>query len=256
MVLCSQDTKFCLILVYEQNNFKILQYNFVFLAQIFLMKLFVYFFLLFGLMLSCSKKEIKNNKKEQPVEKKEINSIANFKPTPLNHEAKKMVSDWIEYQNIVEFLPNYYKTTTKKALFDSQRLAELSEQLKDSIRIKKLNTPSFRARLHVLYNESFRLADMDSIPSITNTEIILETKNIVNAFDAINSKINMLVSQEILENNLKEFDSILNKKDSVKNNFKPIPNKKRKRNFKKRKRKHIKPLLLTKPKLKPRDEQK
>ncbi len=219
------------------------------------MKLFVYSFLLFIFIQSCSKKDVNNNEKKQQVEKKEINSITNFKPTSLNRQAKTMVADWIEYQNIAEFIPNYYKTTTEKALFDSQRLAELSQQLKDSIRIKKLDIPSFRARLHVLYNESFRLADMDSIPSITNKEIVSETKKIINAFDAINSKINMLVSQEILENNLKEFDSILNKKDSVKNNLKSIPNKKIQRNFKKRKRKSIKPIFMN-SKLKPADEQK
>ncbi len=217
------------------------------------MRLLVYFFILLVLLQSCSKKGVREKEKE--IEKKKINSITNFKPIPLNSQAKIMVADWIEYQNIAEFIPNYYKTTTKDALFDSQRLAELSQQLKDSIRIKKLDIPSFRARLHVLYNESFRLADMDSIPSITNEEIVSETKNIINAFDAINSKINMLVSQEILENNLKEFDSILNKKDSLKSNSKPTQNKKINPNFKKRKRKSIKPIFIN-SKLNSIDEQK
>jgi len=83
---------------------------------------------------------------------------------------------------------------------------------------------------------------MDSIKSITKPEIALQTKNIVNAFDAINSKINMLVSQDLLEENLKEFDSILNKNDSTKKEFKPfiLPSKSK---TKKRSIKRISPLI-------------
>jgi hypothetical protein len=148
--------------------------------------------------------------------------IKTLHPVKLNLQAKKIVSDWDEYQNISEFIPNFYHTDTKQSLFDSQRILELSQQLKDSIRIEKFDIPSFRARLHVLYNESLRLADMDSIKSISQSEVVLQTNNIVNAFDAINSKINMLVSQEYLEENLKEFDSVLNKNDSTKKEFKPF----------------------------------
>ena len=166
---------------------------------------------------SCSKNnaKVKSKKFEEATVIKETTSILNSKPTLLNSNSKKVINNWAEYQNIIEFLPNYYKTTTKQALFNSQRLAELSQQLKDSIRVEKLDIPSFRARLNVLYTIAFRLADMDSIPSITDKEVINETKNIVNAFDAINIKINMLVSQGLLEDNLREFDSVLNRKDSV-----------------------------------------
>ena len=172
--------------------------------------------------------------------------IKTILPVRLNTQAKKVVSDWTEYQNISEFIPNFYKTDTKQALFDSQRILELSQQLKDSIRVEKFDIPAFRARLHVLYNESLRLADMDSIKSITKKEVVLQTNNIVNAFDAINSKINMLVSQENLEENLKEFDSILNKQDSTKKEFKPFL----KPQFKNKKgiRKRINPLKVRRSK--------
>jgi hypothetical protein len=187
--------------------------------------------------LSC-KSDVKVGKKQVSTQLKDTTlvQITNISPVSLNSFAKKEVSNWIEYQNISEFIPNFYKTDTKQALFDSQRIMELSQQLKDSIRIEKFDIPSFRARLHVLYNESLRLADMDSIKSITQAEVVLQTKNIVNAFDAVNSKINMLVSQENLEENLKEFDSILNKKDSTKKEFKPFikPISKRKRGVRKR----------------------
>ena len=192
-------------------------------------------------IISCNSKQEVNI--DNDIEQKQdttLFSVKTIKPIPLNLQAKKTVSEWNEYQNIQEFIPNFYKTDTKQALFDSQRILELSKQLKDSIRIDKFNIPSFRARLHVLYNESLRLADMDSIKSITQKEVVAQTKNIVQAFDAVNSKINMLVSQENLEENLKEFDSILNKKDSTKKEFKPFLKKTNKN--KKRRIKRIIPL--------------
>ncbi len=202
------------------------------------MKVFICFLFFSVFFISC-KKEVKaiDTNTDFVVDTTKI-KIKTIKPIVLNPQAKKEVSSWIEYQNINEFIPNFYQTDSKQALFDSQRILELSKQLQDSIRVDKLNTPSFRARLHVLYNESFRLADMDSIKSITPNEVALQTKNIVNAFDAINSKLNMLVSQDKLEENLKEFDSVLNKSDTSKKVFKPFL----KKDFKKGKPKRINPL--------------
>lgn len=199
--------------------------------------------LLIGLFtVSCNKEVLST--KQLPEKVKNDTTILKIKthlPVQLNAQAKEEMSNWLEYQNLSEFIPNLYKTDTKQALFDSQRILELSKQLKDSIRIKKMDIPSFRARLHVLYNESLRLADMDSIKSITPEEVVLQTKNIVNAYDAINSKINMLISQERLEENLKEFDSIINKQDSTKKDFKPFL--KPKKQKEKRKIKRLNPLL-------------
>ena len=151
----------------------------------------------------------------------------------LNTEAKKIVEDWQEYQNIAEFIPKYYNTTTKEALFNSQRLAELTQQLKDSIRIKRFDEPSFRIRLNILNNEALRLADMDSINNITNVEIIKENKNIVNAFEAIKAKINSVIKKELLEKDLEEFDYLFEVKDTVLE----IPNLKNQKSKVKQKRK-------------------
>lgn len=212
------------------------------------MRIVIFYLLVLLLVVSCNSNEnIQKNvsvKSELDTTALKINTIP---PVKLNKHAKKMVQDWTEYQNITEFIPNLYHTDSKQALFDSQRIAELSQQLKDSIRIEKLDIPSFRARLHVLYNESLRLADMDSIKNISQSEVVMQTSNIVNAFDAINSKINMLVSQENLEENLKEFDSILNKQDSTKKEF--IPFLKPKKKHGKRVIKGIQPIKKRRSKL-------
>ncbi len=175
------------------------------------------FYCLFLILISCKKEKINIaiNQEITPKEKSDEKINSKQSIIRLNSNAKRTVEDWQEYQNIAEFIPKYYKTTTKEALFNSQRLAELTQQLKDTIRVDKFDVPSFRIRLNVLNNEALRLADMDSINSITNQEIIRESKNIVNAFEAIKAKINTIVNKEKLENDLKEFDYLFENKDTI-----------------------------------------
>lgn len=169
------------------------------------------------MFISCEKEKIKNTiVKELPIQEKSDEEITS-KQTKirLNRIAKQTVENWDEYQNMAVFIPKYYKTTTKEALFNSQRLAELAQQLKDTIRVTKFDLPSFRIRLNVLHNEAVRLADMDSISNITTKEIITENKNIVNAFEAIKAKINSMVKKEKLDQDLEEFDHLFEINDSL-----------------------------------------
>jgi hypothetical protein len=184
-------------------------------------------FIFFGLIIiffSCKNedKELLVTQNESEINKSIENFISKNNKIQLSGEAKKIVNQWQEYQNVAEFIPKFYKINTEEALFNSQHLAILTQQLKDSIRIKKFNKPSFRIRLNVLHNEAMRLADMDSINSITNREIIVENKNIINAFEAIKTKINSMVKKEILESDLDEFDYLF-RIDSVDNKDLTIP---------------------------------
>ncbi len=207
---------------------------------------FHFLFLITVLLLisSCKKEKNAINLKvetQNTEEQVEVQINSKIKVTSLSSEAKKTVETWTEYQNIADFIPQYYKTTTKESLFNSQRLAELTQQLKDTIRIEKFDIPSFRIRLNVLNTIALRLADMDSIPSITNKEIIQENTNITNAFSAVNDKINFIINKEQLELDLKEFDIIFESKDPSKE----IENKSLKsfkKNNVKRVKKRIQPL--------------
>jgi hypothetical protein len=168
--------------------------------------------------------EIKLPSKQVNIQKRKIK---------LNTDAEKVVGNWKEYVAVAEFIPKFYKSTTTEILSNSQQLLVLSRQLKDSIRVKKFDKHSFRIRLNVFYNETMRLADMDSIPNITQKEIIQENNNIAQAFSAINAKINAMVNKEKLETDLKEFDSVFKFKDSIEENenkttIKKNPNEKRK----------------------------
>ena len=216
-------------------------------------KIVLIFFAVF--IVSCSKDTITEtvqSSDNQEVIKKNIDESFTVTATKvtLHSEAKKIVEDWQEYQSVADFIPKFYKTSTKEVLINSNQFYELTSHLKDSIRIKMFKTPSVKIRLNVLNNEALRLFDMDSIPSITNKEVIHETKNIINAFNALNIKINNEVNKNLITKDLAGFNHLFEKEeDSL--NIKPINiNTKKLKATKRRKllgRKRIKPLKFSKP---------
>jgi len=161
----------------------------------------------------------------------------------LNPMSLQEVDNWVEYQNINEFVKKFYKTSTKEVLFNSNQLTIYAQQLKDSIRNDKFKIPSLKIRLNVLHNETLRLADMDSIPSITNKEIIQKNKDILGAFNAVNMGINTLIEKGVLLDDLSEFDHVfkMNKEDSIAKSEKKLK-KKNENRIKKRRKRRIQPL--------------
>jgi len=156
-------------------------------------------------ILSCKDLE---SKKESDSEK--ITIPANHKKTRNNYvdlspKSKKLTENWKEYQNIEEYIQQYKDISITNSLLNAQHLSELTQQLKDSIRIEKLNIPPVKIRLNVLHNEALRLADMATIKQITEEEVIRENTNILRAYSALNIKINNMVSQEGLNNEVKAF---------------------------------------------------
>ena len=169
----------------------------------------IIFLSLFSICLSSC-----NNKKQQELEtqtqkivkpdnKKSINGIGET----LTPEAKKLVQDWNEYLTIDQILNDFYSITTDDALLKAKSLSERAKELKDSIRIRAFERPDIKIRLNVFYNNTLRLADMENISSIETQEIKSEITNILNAFSAINSKINNLTNQQYLEKELTDFEN-------------------------------------------------
>lgn len=162
--------------------------------------------LLFIYLSSCTnkKQQVLESQTKQVVKtdnKKSTNSIGET----LTPEAKKLVEDWNEYITIDELLSDYYSITTDDALLNAKSLSERAQELKDSIRIPAFDRPDIKIRLNVLYNHTLRLADMDNISSIEIQEVKTEISNILDAFSAINSKINNLTNQQYLEKQLLDF---------------------------------------------------
>ena len=181
------------------------------------------FLILSILILSCNKSASKkNNEIEQDSlinnSTKIIHHIAK-----LNSKAKDLVANWDEYQNIDELLIQYQNISTNLALLNAKELSVLANHLKDSIRVENLKIPSVKIRLNVLHNETLRLADMASIPRIKEEQVIEEKNNILNAYSALNLKINNIVNKEYLNEEVNSFvdevlmlNDSLNKKDTLK----------------------------------------
>ncbi len=132
----------------------------------------------------------------------DVNRIENRIGETLIPEARVALDNWKEYQEVDKLLLKYYSITTLEALADAKELSELVKFMKDSIRIEKLQKPNIIARINVLQNETLRLADMATIPSISKEEVKEEVGNIVSIYSAINSKINTIYQAESLQNAL------------------------------------------------------
>ena len=171
---------------------------------------------LIALFISCTKTiSRKNNEISRDSLIGNTNKVK-LQIAKLNSKAIKLVETWDEYQNIDELLKQYQNINSNLALLNAKELSVLAKQLKDSIRVEILKIPSVKIRLNVLHNETLRLADMNTIPSITEEEVVEENSNILNAYSALNLKINNIVNQENLNEELSSFiDEVLQLNDTL-----------------------------------------
>jgi len=173
-------------------------------------KTFVRFFILILIFTSCT------NKEQKAEEENAASSVSNSmlkseKPIiRLNSKSQELIATWPEYQKFDVLINQYQEISMSEALLNSVELSELARQLRDSIRIEKLDIPEVKIRLNVLYSETLRLADMSTIPTITETLVAEENKNVIEAYSALNLKINNMNSQDELNDEISKFvDEIL-----------------------------------------------
>lgn len=154
------------------------------------------------LLASCNNTQKINKTIDVKDSIEDSNRIINTVNVTLISSAKKDLDDWQEYTNLDDFFIKYYNISHYEALENAKELSGLVKNLKDSLRIDKLNKKNVVARINVLENEALRLADMATIPSITNNEVKIEVDKIVELFDALNSKINTIYRAEELQKSL------------------------------------------------------
>ena len=173
-------------------------------------KIIIFYFMLVLILISCKNKE-KSDQVKASFNQERLNIIKSDKPIiPLNTKAEDLVKTWAEYQNFEELVNQYQEITVSEALLNSVELSVLAQQLKDSIRVEKLNIPEVKIRLNVLYSETLRLADMSSIPTITEESVKQENNNMIEAFSALNLKINNMNLQDALNSEISKFvDEVL-----------------------------------------------
>lgn len=170
------------------------------------------------LLYSCKKNE---QKAEESAINKPIRSSMIKAENPivqLNSASKELTDSWPEYQRFDDLIGQYEEISMNEALLNSVELSVLAQQLKDSIRVEKLNIPEVKIRLNVLYTETLRLADMSTIPTITEKLVAEENSNMIDAYSALNLKINNMNQREKLNSEISDFiDEVLleEKNDSL-----------------------------------------
>jgi hypothetical protein len=152
---------------------------------------------------SCNKiKDVQEVSEKADSLKLDANRIENRIGETLIPEAKVVLDNWKEYQLVDEMLLKYYSISTLEALSNADELSRLVKMMKDSVKIENLKKPNIIARINVLENETLRLADMATIPSISKEEVKEEVSNILAIYSAMNSKINTIYQSESIQNML------------------------------------------------------
>jgi len=186
----------------------------------------IYIFLFLSLMISCkpSKNKMENtNKSIDSLEQQDVN-ISSIGVT-LSPKAKQETETWLEYQMIQSKINGYNKTTKSQALLNAMELAELVQNASDTIEVKKLDRPDVKIRFNVLRNYALRLDDMSTIPSITEEEVMQEVANVLDAFSALNEKINTIYKIEEYEKELNVVDDTKRISKPTISDFKTAPKK-------------------------------
>ena len=156
-------------------------------------------FLTIVLLFSCDKKQA-NSKQEQDAVKPLLSVINEYSSIiKIDTAFSKNIEEWEELKTVGEFLSRFKKVSPNEILSNALELKELVKSLTDSIHPQLFNTGSFNARVNILYNESLRLADMTTIPSINAEEVNYQAEKIIGAFSAVNSKVNSILSKKRFE---------------------------------------------------------
>lgn len=122
----------------------------------------------------------------------------------LEKKASQKIDNWLEYETLKNFLKQYDSISPNEALNNSKELNDLVRSVRDSVKPEFLKSKAFDARINLLHNETLRLYDMSSIPAIKSEEVSGQVDKLLDAFSAINSKINTLVLQADLDSQVSD----------------------------------------------------
>lgn len=115
---------------------------------------------------------------------------------------KKEIENWEELNSLNSFLLKFQNTSPNEALSNALELKGLVKSLKDSLKPKEFDTPSFNTRVNILNNETLRLADLTFIPAITPEEVNKQVDKVLLSFSALKEKINTFFTQKKYESEI------------------------------------------------------
>ena len=114
----------------------------------------------------------------------------------------KDIEDWEELKAVDNFLSRFKKASPNEILSNALELKELVQSLKNGIKPPLFENASFNTRVNILQNETLRLSDMTFIPAIKPEEVTMQTDKIMNAFSAVNSKVNSILLKKGFEDDI------------------------------------------------------
>ena len=161
------------------------------------MKHIIYIFLV-AILFSCGNKKKDNQTTFHP--KPELSKA--IEHTHLENVAavnQKEIETWQDLKTATTFIKKFEKVSPNEAMSNALELRDLVASLKDNEIPEIFDTPSFHARVNVLYNETLRLADITLIPAITSKEVNDQINKTIAAFSSVNSKINIVLSKKRFE---------------------------------------------------------
>ena len=158
------------------------------------------YYALLSILILCFCSTKKQETEKLPVKKAKLSiALAHTTPIKIEESFLEYVENWKEYKLVEEFARKFHKTSPNEALSNALEMKSLVTNLKDSIKPTIFNSPSFNARINVLFSEAERLADITFIPAIKTTEINEQVEKTLDAFSALNAKINTVLSQKKFE---------------------------------------------------------
>ncbi|MDC9722668.1 MAG: hypothetical protein PSN34_07825 [Urechidicola sp.] len=147
--------------------------------------------IIFITIISC-KPDVENTIEEPETislqEKATISSIG----ITLSPKSNEEVATWEKYQLIETKMQRYQSITKSEAMQNSEELSLLIEDASDTIDVKILDRPDVKMRFNVMYNHALRLNDMLTITNITEDEVMAEVTRLLDAYSALNDKINVV----------------------------------------------------------------
>lgn len=162
---------------------------------------YCWLFIILVFLFSCDK----NQDQAKPDEK--VNSLFSVVKEHLSVKPVKPIyaaeiEDWEELKAVDNFLGRFKKVSANEILSNALELKGLAKNLKDKKKPNLFNIASCKARINIFYNETLRLADMTTIPAITATEVHQQTEKIIDAFSAVNAKVNTMFSKKRFEDEI------------------------------------------------------
>lgn len=165
---------------------------------------YLYSFLVLILLISSSCNSKKTEVNQSAIDSLTVGAsrITNTISETLIPSAKKDFENWQEYKDVDELLITYYNISVSEALFKSEELEQMVKLMKDTIRVEMIDKLNVTARFNVLHNETLRLSDMTTIPSISDEEVSKEVAQIIEVYASVKAKINTIYKARDLQNEL------------------------------------------------------